>query len=105
MPRGSCHRHGQTQPCTCAMGNLYRFIEPVLLFLLKKRGTAHGYELTRELGDHALTDNVVERGAVYRTLRTLEENEHVSSEWDPGEAGPARRNYRLTPKGEAHLEE
>lgn len=105
MPRGSCHRHGQTQPCTCAMGNLYRFIEPVLLFLLKKRGGAHGYELTKELGEHALTDNVVERGAVYRTLRTLEENGHVHSGWDPGEAGPARRSYQLTPRGEEHLAE
>ena len=87
------------------MGKLYRFVEPILLYLLKKRGQAYGYELIGELNEHALTDSTIERGAVYRTLRTLELNGNVVSDWDVSGTGPARRKYRLTPCGEIHLEE
>jgi DNA-binding PadR family transcriptional regulator len=87
------------------MGKLYRFIEPILLLLLKKHGNAYGYELVGELNAHALTDSTIERGAVYRTLRILEENGNVISSWDVSGTGPARREYRLTPSGEVHLEE
>ena len=105
MPRRMCHRHGQDQPCTCAMGNLYRFVEPVVLLLLKKKGHSYGYDLAGDLHQHALTDAEIERGALYRTLRQLEENGNVASEWDTETGGPARRIYRLTPNGERHLEE
>lgn len=105
MPRGFCHRHGPQQPCTCAMGNLYRFIEPVVLFLLKNKGGSYGYELAKELQAHALTDTTIERGALYRTLRALEENGHVVSTWEVCGPGPARRHYQLTPRGARHLGE
>jgi PadR family transcriptional regulator, regulatory protein PadR len=105
MPRRSCHRHGPGNPCTCAMGHLYRFIEPVVLYLLQKKGSSYGYDLARELGEHALTDNTIDRGALYRTLRTLEGNGHVASAWVNGGGGPARRHYHLTPSGERHLQE
>lgn len=105
MPQRLCPRHGGNQPCTCAMGNLYRFVEPVVLLLLKKKGHSYGYDLAGDLQKHALTDAEIERAALYRTLRNLELNGNVVSEWDTGGAGPARRVYRLTPEGERHLEE
>lgn len=105
MPRGRCHRHGEDRPCTCAMGNLYRFIEPVVLYLLKKNGPSYGYELAGALKEHALTDASIERAALYRTLQQLEANGHVVSEWDVSGTGPARHNYRLTESGEKHLHE
>jgi DNA-binding PadR family transcriptional regulator len=105
MPTRTCLRHGNEHPCTCAMGNLYRFIEPVLLFLLKQKGRAHGYELGTELRAHAFTDAEIEVSALYRTLRQLEQNDCVTSEWDVEGSGPARRLYKLTPHGKEHLEE
>lgn len=87
------------------MGNLYRFVEPVTLYLLKKKGRAYGYELAKALQEHALTDSQVERAALYRTLATLEASGYVTSEWDVSGSGPARHLYRLTPAGEAHLAE
>jgi poly-beta-hydroxybutyrate-responsive repressor len=87
------------------MGNLYRFVEPVLLFLLKTKGAAHGYELAGDVREYAFTDSEIEVAALYRTLRQLEENGCVSSKWDAGASGPARRVYSLTPRGEVHLEE
>ena len=87
------------------MGNLYRFVEPVLLLLLKKKGRSYGYELASELHPYALTDSVVEVAALYKTLRQLEQNDCVTSEWDVAGSGPARRVYALTVRGEQHLDE
>lgn len=105
MPRRICTRHGRKHPCTCAMGNLYRFVEPVVLLLLKTKGRSYGYDLSSELQQHALTDAEIERAALYRTLRQLEMNGNVASEWETDKGGPARRVYKLTAKGEKHLEE
>jgi poly-beta-hydroxybutyrate-responsive repressor len=87
------------------MGNLYRFVEPVVLLLLKKKGRSYGYDLSGYLQDYALTDAEIERGALYRTLRQLEANGNVVSAWDVDDSGPARRVYKLTAKGERHLDE
>jgi PadR family transcriptional regulator, regulatory protein PadR len=87
------------------MGNLYRFVEPVVLLLLQRKGRSYGYDLSADLKDHALTDTEIERAALYRTLRQLELNGNVASEWESDGTGPPRRVYRLTPAGEAHLAE
>ena len=105
MVRKPCPRHQGQFACTCGMGHLYRFVEPVILLLLRQKGEAHGYELATELPRFALTDAEVEAAALYRTLRTLEENGNVTSRWDTGNSGPARRVYRLTEEGEDHLRE
>jgi PadR family transcriptional regulator PadR len=105
LPRRICDRHDRDYPCTCAMGNLYRFVEPVVLLLLKEKGRSYGYDLSADLQQHALTDAEIERAALYRTLRQLEKNGNVVSHWDTEKGGPARRIYRLTARGERHLEE
>jgi len=87
------------------MGNLYRFVEPVVLLLLKKKGRSYGYDLSGDLQEHALTDAEIERAALYRTLRRLEINGNVASLWQTDKGGPARRVYKLTPRGGRHLAE
>lgn len=87
------------------MGHLYRFVEPVLLLLLKEKGRAYGYELVSEVPAMALTDAEIEAAALYRTLRQLEKNGCVVSQWDTQHSGPARRVYALTARGEEHLKE
>lgn len=97
-----CKKPGLGRPCTCAMGNVSRFIEPVVLRILKEKRQSYGYEISECLPHYALTDATIEGAALYRTLRTLETNGYVSSRWGSG-GGPARRNYSLTRSGEAHL--
>lgn len=105
MPRKICVRHENRYPCSCGMGNLYRFVEPVVLHMLQIKGRSCGYNLCSELQQHALTDAEIDKAALYRTLRQLEANGNVKSSWEEGEAGPARRVYHLTKEGERHLEE
>jgi PadR family transcriptional regulator PadR len=97
-----CRQPGMGHACTCAMGNVSRFIEPVVLRILKERKKSYGYEIAECLPRYALTDATIEGAALYRTLRTLEVNGYVTSTWDEGE-GPARRNYSLTRAGHTHL--
>ncbi|MGZ4836319.1 MAG: PadR family transcriptional regulator [Terriglobales bacterium] len=103
MPRGECPRHDV--PCTCAMGQLYRFVEPVLLLMLAQKGRSYGYDLSSDLPRFAFTDAEIERAALYKTLRRLETNGYVTSDWDMKEPGPARRMYSLTASGKRHLQE
>ncbi len=96
-------QHNHEYPCTCAMGHLYRFVEPVVLLMLELKGRSYGYELCGDLPQYAFTDAEIERADLYRTLRRLECNGHVSSSWDTDHSGPARRVYSLTPQGRQHL--
>jgi PadR family transcriptional regulator, regulatory protein PadR len=86
------------------MGNFSRFIEPVVLRILKEKEKSYGYEIAECLAQYALTDATIEGAALYRTLRTLETNGYVSSTWEAG-GGPSRRNYALTRTGHEHLRE
>lgn len=99
-----CKRPGCGRPCTCAMGNVSRFIEPVVLRILKEKKSSYGYQIAECLAQYALTDATIEGAALYRTLRTLEANGYVSSSWAAGD-GPSRRNYSLTELGSEHLRE
>ena len=105
MPFRNSRRRRKEHPSTCDMGNLYRFVEPVLLFLLRRKGHSYGYELASELPQYALTDSKIEASALYKTLRQLEQNGCLASKWDVGDSGPARKLYALTPRGEGHLKE
>lgn len=98
-----CPRHDY--PCTCAMGHLYRFVEPVLLLVLKEKRHSYGYDLLGHLAEHAFTDGEIEKAVLYRTLRRLEQNGYITSDWDMQQPGPARRVYSLTRDGERHLKE
>jgi DNA-binding PadR family transcriptional regulator len=84
------------------MGNVSRFIEPVVLRILKEKKRSYGYEIAESLAQYALTDATIESAALYRQLRTLEANGFVTSTWEVGD-GPARRIYSLTPSGLVHL--
>lgn len=101
MPKFFCPRHAGSPPCSCSMGNLYRYIEPAVLLVLKEEQKSYGYDLAEKLTNFALTDARIERASLYRTLRVLEENGHVTSTWDVEGSGPARRVYALTKKAVA----
>lgn len=81
---------------------MQRFVEPALLLVLKE-GKSHGYELAERLADVIETDSV-DYGNLYRLLRSLENEEIVSSEWNDEAEGRSKREYQLTESGELLLE-
>lgn len=78
-------------------------LEPLVLAALA-RADAHGYDIVRDI--ETLTGGAVsaDLGGVYRVLRRLDEAGMVTSAWAEGDAGPARREYRLTDEGGRLLE-
>ena len=80
-----------------------RFSEPALLLLLRERPT-HGYELLEALPS-VTGEARVDMGNLYRVLRGLEEDGLVTSHWEAGEPGPAKRIYVLTVAGRRLLVE
>lgn len=76
------------------------FMVPFLLLSL--RGwNVHGYELIQQLIKFGFPS--IDQGNVYRTLRQLEKENMVKSEWDTSTGGPAKRIYSLTDAGEQYL--
>ncbi len=99
MSRGRkcCRKH--QGPCPEKMGNLYRFVEPIVLICLAKLKKTHGYQIAREAEQLTITHSPLDVAAIYRTLRQLEELGFVTSSWDTTNPGPAKREYTLTEEG------
>ena len=80
------------------------FLIPYVLLMLRD-SLMHGYAIWEKLmlmGIPGLDEG--DRATVYRTLRQLEREGKVKSEWDTNSEGPARRVYRLTDAGESFLQ-
>jgi poly-beta-hydroxybutyrate-responsive repressor len=83
------------------LGRMPRNFLASWLLLLLRNWNAHGYQLIQTLTAMGL--GMVDPATVYRTLRQLEQEGLVSSTWNPGASGPARRIYTLSEAGEEYL--
>jgi len=77
------------------------WLEPVILVSLRQ-WNYYGYEMLERLTPFGY--EAMNPGTLYRTLRRMEQNGHVKSEWETAKAGPARRKYHLTEAGERYLD-
>ena len=73
-----------------------------LLLFLRDNDDSYGYDLDRRLAQVQL---IVDRGVLYRRLRTLEQEGRVASHWGDSAAGPRPRVYELTSVGRRDLDE
>lgn len=87
--------------CRCEGGQPKNFARPCLLLLLSE-APAHGYELIDRL--HPFGFELGDPASVYKSLRQMERDGLVSSEWELPSRGPARRVYVLTSDGRDLLE-
>ncbi|MGH9282862.1 MAG: PadR family transcriptional regulator [Acidimicrobiales bacterium] len=77
------------------------FVEACILLALDE-SSAYGYQLKTTLDDFGL--HGLDRGRIYRALRSMEAAGLVISQWDTTTRGPARRNYDLLPAGREALQ-
>lgn len=85
-----------------SFGNIEKFVEPCVLLLLS-RHPSHGYGLMDDLGKHC--GHKVDIGNLYRTLRKMENNKWIASNWYKNKIGPDKRIYRITSEGNTVLHE
>lgn len=76
------------------------WLTPVILLMLRQ-WNSYGYELMEKMAKFGLS--AMNPGTVYRTLRQMEKDGIVSSQWDTSADGPARRIYCITEAGENYL--
>jgi len=94
---GKDRGQAQGRPCAPGPGRALSRLEPWLLLLLAE-SPAHGYQILERLNTLPEAPTA-DRGHLYRTLRRLEEQGLVTSEWQVPKAGPARHTYTLTTDG------
>src|SRR5437763_112685 len=76
------------------------WLVPVVLLMLRE-WSSYGYELMEKMATFGLA--AMNPGTFYRTLRQMEKDGMVRSNWDTSEGGPARRVYSITEAGEEYL--
>ena len=91
----------ESDGCRCDGGQPKNFARPCLLLLLAE-APAHGYELIERLRPFGF--DLSDPASVYKTLRLLENDGHVTSEWELSTRGPARRVYSITDDGQEMLQ-
>ena len=82
--------------CRCEGGQPKNFARPCLLLLLSE-APAHGSELIERIRPFGF--EVGDPAGVYKTLRQMERDGIVTSQWELPNRGPARRIYALTSDG------
>jgi len=96
-----CDQPGSGCPLAGA-GRPNRFVVPGVLLLLAER-EAYGYELGAKLAALGFLESESDTALIYRALGTLSKGGFVLSRETPGEGGPPRKVYSLTPGGRAML--
>ncbi|MDI7274933.1 MAG: PadR family transcriptional regulator [Anaerolineae bacterium] len=72
--------------------------EMALLRLLSER-PMYGYEIAQELERRSEGYFAMQEGLLYPALHRLEKEGLLAADWRPGEGGPARKYYHVTPQG------
>lgn len=65
-------------------------------------GPTYGYAVAVELEARGI--GKVKGGTLYPLLGRLESDGLITAHWEPGDGGPGRKYFELTPAGEAHLD-
>jgi DNA-binding PadR family transcriptional regulator len=80
-----------------------RWVEPFVL-LLVAQGPTYGYHIIGRLDELGVAPEGIDPGMVYRTLRSMDDEGLVRTEWGL-EGDQPRREYRLTEEGACALED
>ena len=77
-----------------------RFLRQLLFLGLSQAERSYGYELAEAVRSYGLN---IDMAGVYRELRSMEQKDLLSSEWEPSDNGPDRRVYMVTESGHEAL--
>jgi DNA-binding PadR family transcriptional regulator len=85
--------------------SLSRLSQPTILTILAANDEPlHGYVIVQRAASSPMFGgNKPDATGIYRTLKIMEENGLLTSEWDTPKAGQAKRAYALTDVGRATL--
>jgi len=91
--------------CPCTGKTLAKIVQPAVLVVLAKE-PLHGYLIVQRLrAMRMFRGEYPDPAGVYRVLRSMDRRGLVTSSWDLGKAGPAKRRFTLTAHGRACLKQ
>ncbi|MFJ6418686.1 PadR family transcriptional regulator [Paeniglutamicibacter sp. NPDC091659] len=79
-----------------------RGLLPLFILVSLRDGPSYGYAIISKLSDHGISG--VKGGTLYPLLSRQQEAGLVTTEWKPGDGGPGRKYFALTPSGSAEVE-
>lgn len=77
---------------------------PLLILMVLSTGPSHGYRIVRRIHERSGGALDFKEGTLYPALHTLEDQGLIEG-FDQLEDGRTRRNYRITDRGRAALEQ
>lgn len=91
--------------CACMGKSLNRLTQPAILSVLNgSTESLHGYVIVQKLAETPMYGGKKpDATGVYRTLKQMEKDELVTSEWDMPDSGPAKKGFVITKKGSSTL--
>ncbi len=93
-----------TKECACTGKSLPRLLRPGVMAFLAQ-GDAHGYQIAQHLSDMRMfAGREPDHAGIYRALKEMADEGLVTSSWETGDAGPAKRVFALTDAGRDCLE-
>ncbi len=90
--------------CNGKNHKMERFLEVCLLLLLYQEA-GYGYGLIEQLEYFGFPEEDLNISTLYRTLRKMEKEGMVTSDWEEGGQGPKRRVYLITEDGKKDLDQ
>ncbi|MDR2197208.1 MAG: helix-turn-helix transcriptional regulator [Coriobacteriales bacterium] len=92
---------GDLKPCAALGRTLSRLSQPTILTILAASDEPlHGYVIVQRAAASPMFGGTKpDATGVYRTLKQMEENGLVTSQWETPRAGPAKRAFSLTTEG------
>jgi PadR family transcriptional regulator, regulatory protein PadR len=90
--------------CAGKPHHMARFLEVCLLLLLYDE-IGYGYGLIEQLVSFGFSEADLNVSTLYRTLRKMEKEGLVTSQWEAGGQGPKRRVYEITTDGKSELDQ
>jgi DNA-binding PadR family transcriptional regulator len=89
--------------CPCSGATLDKLVQPAILAALTE-GSLHGYRLSERINE--MTGCCGEKpdiSGIYRALKKMEITGLVTSRWEAGDKGHAKRLFEITPDGQKCL--
>ncbi len=83
--------------------DLIRGTLDVLILKALSQGPQHGYGVGRWIRDETAGELQIEEGALYPAMHRLENRKWLASTWGVTDNNRRAKYYRLTAKGEKHL--
>jgi PadR family transcriptional regulator, regulatory protein PadR len=91
------------EDCPCSGATLDKLVQPSILTALTQ-GPMHGYRLAQRINERAGTcGEKPDVSGIYRCLKKMEASGLVTSSWEAGDKGHARRLFEITAAGRACL--